>query len=44
MDLPVRREQLKFSCDRNINSKTELDITTLDACSDRTACYLWTTN
>lgn len=40
MVLPIKSEQLKFSCDSNINSKTELDISTVDACSDRKACVI----
>lgn len=35
--MPIR---LKFSCYSNINSKTELDNDTLDACSDRKACVI----
>ena len=40
MVLPIRQEQLKFSCDSGINTKTGLDINTLDACSERKACVI----
>lgn len=42
MVFPIRCEQLEFSCDRNINSTSDLDIDTLEAGSGREVCYLWT--
>lgn len=40
MALPIRPEQLKFSCDSDINTQTGLDINTPDACSDRNPCVI----